>query len=69
MVLVTESEVCLMIEEAENKGLVDSGCSKTVTGRKWLEKYISDLSESEQAKVQYEPSSRRYKFGGGEERP
>ena len=69
LVLVAESEICLMIAEAENKGLVDSGCSKTVTGKRWLEKYLADLPKSEQEKVQYGNSTRIYKFGGGEERP
>ena len=36
-----------LLVESLGKGLLDSGCTKTVTGELWLQEYLTTLSESE----------------------
>ena len=68
LVAEEETEICFMIQEARNKGLIDCGCSKTVAGRDWLKTYISQLSDVDKQRITYSDSSRIYKFGGGEQK-
>lgn len=52
--------------EAANCAVLDSACSHTVCGRKWLDYYLSSLSEELRVKVKMFPSNREFRFGGGE---
>ena len=73
-----QEEICLLTESMEAltlasqiedlRALLDCACPSTVCGLAWLKKMISELSEEQKKKVQIEPSSRVYKFGGGERR-
>ena len=67
MVINTEIELCLLVEEAGERGVLDSACSKTVAGRSFVKNYISKLPESMQNAVnEGMPSKTVYQFGGGE---
>ena len=44
---------------------LDSACSSTVCGEKWLSCYIDTLDESDKDKVKKSFSQNNYKFGGG----
>ena len=59
-------DVSLLLFEAVNKGVLDCGCSSTVTGERWMESYLGTLSDAELATVTYGKSGKHFKFGGGE---
>ena len=44
---------------------LDSACSSTVCGEKWLSCYIDTLDESDKDKVKQHFSQNNFKFGGG----
>ena len=54
-----------LLYEALRKGVLDSGCSKTVSGELWYAEFISMLSTEEQKKVIEKPSSAVFRFGDG----
>ena len=71
MVLVSqqEDELCYLVEEAGTRGVIDTGCSKSVSGMGWVEKYTKTISPNFAQELQLKPSSKVYEFGGGERRP
>ena len=70
LVLVThdDEEMCLLVEDAGCRGVLDSACSKTVTGLKWIDKYTTSVSSNFADCLEVSPSSKVYQFGGGEKR-
>ena len=58
-----------LILESLGKGVLDSGCSKTVAGMLWLKEFINTLSASEIDKVKESPSKSTFRFGDGIEAP
>ena len=54
-----------LLSETWNCALLDSGASKTVAGRMWLDNFIEGLPEKEKEKVKFSPSKSSYKFGDG----
>ena len=63
-----ENELCFLVEEAGTRGVIDTGCSKSVSGLGWVEKYTKSISPDFAEKLQLAPSSKVYAFGGGERR-
>ena len=61
----SEQDMTVFISEAYNCAVLDSACSSTVCGEKWLETFLETLSEGERRAVQRHSSSRIFKFGGG----
>ena len=58
-----------MVEECGMKGVIDSACSKTVAGNRYITAYIKLLPAHEQSLVENgKPSKTIYQFGGGERR-
>ena len=55
----------VLIREAFNCAVLDSACSSTVCGEKWLETFLATLSDDERQKVQRHDSNRVFKSGGG----
>lgn len=53
-------------EEARKCAVLDSACSSTVCGAKWMDDYLQSLKHDERDKVVSYPSSKTFKFGGGE---
>ena len=70
MIAKTKEELCLLVEEAGVKGVIDSACSKTVAGNDFITKYIDSLPENTRSSVNHdgEPSTTVFQFGGGERR-
>ena len=46
--------------------ILDSGCSKTVCGKKWLSVYLDTLSVMDRKSVKRNESSNQFRFGGGQ---
>ena len=61
-----KQEMCLLTYEARNAAVLDSACTSTVAGTVWVDCFIDSLSDEEKSKVIRRPSSKRFKFGGGE---
>ena len=70
LVLVShdENELCLLIEEAGCRGVLDSGCSRSVAGLAWIRNYTELVSPTYSDELKLLPSSKIYQFGGGEKR-
>lgn len=62
----TKNDMCLLTYESRNSAVLDSGCSSTVAGKKWINCYIDSLSEPDKMKITHSPGSKNFKFGGGE---
>ena len=56
-----------LLVESLGKGLLDSGCTKTVTGEQWLEEYCSTLCDADKMKVVEKSSKSLFRFGYGVE--
>ena len=54
-----------LLVESLGKGLLDSGCTKTVTGELWLQEYLTTLSESEIRGIREKQSKSVFRFGDG----
>ena len=46
-----------LVMEALGKGVLDCGCTRTVTGEFWMQEFLSTLSADDAALVEEEPSS------------
>ena len=70
LVLVSQGEdkLCLLVEEAERKGVLDSGCSKSVAGTQWIGQYTQAIAPDFAKEIKLIPSIEVYQFGGGEKR-
>ena len=69
MLVDTEEQLCFMVREAGKKGVIDSACSRTVSGSDYINNFISHLPPYEQSLVKNgSPSKTIYQFGGGERR-
>ena len=60
--------MCLLVEEAGLRGVLDCGCSKSVAGLKWIGKYSKAIYADFSDQHELTPSSEVYQFGGGEKR-
>ena len=58
------ADLNLLSKESYFSGVLDSGCSSTVCGKKWLEVYLDRLPEQQRASVVKQPSSKVFQFGG-----
>ena len=63
-----QQELCLMINESENRAILDSACTSTVTGITWFENYVKNLSWEMKVKVIGRKSDKVFKFGDGEKK-
>ena len=68
MVTDNEQELCCLVEEAGCRGVLDTGCSKSVAGISWIDQYTSIISPDFADSLNITPSKRIYQFGGGERR-
>ena len=58
-----EDKQVLMTETA-HAAVLDSACTRTVTGRAWKETYLASLSSDEKRHVRIWASDTKFKFGG-----
>ena len=68
MVTEREEQLCLLVDDAKERGVIDSACSKTVAGVKWVENYLKKLKGDDKKKVEREEGEAQFQFGGGEMR-
>ena len=69
VLVVQESvEELALVTTDEKEALVDCACPNTVSGKKWIEEFCSDLDADDKLKVSISESGKIYKFGGGEKR-
>ena len=54
-----------LLRETIDKCILDSGCTKTVCGEKWLLNYLETLSHNDREKVKYKYSNNSFRFGVG----
>ena len=63
---VVEDKLDVLLRETMGYALLDTGCSKTVCGKMWLDWFLDTLSDEERNKVSYYESFAVYKFGNGD---
>ena len=54
-----------LVIESLGKGVLDSGCSKTVAGQTWINEFIGTLPEKDRMEVKESPSVSAFRFGDG----
>ena len=60
----SQSDLQTLSQESYYSGVLDSGCSSTVCGEKWLNVYLDRLSEDQRQSVTIKPSDKVFQFGG-----
>ena len=58
-----------LLKETLDKCILDSGCTKTVCGEKWLVNYLETLSHRDKEKVSYTSDASSFRFGVGKAYP
>ena len=53
--------------ESFGMALLDSGCTRTVTGKSWLNAYIESLPDNDKQSVKYSEDKSKFRFGDGKE--
>ena len=54
-----------LLSESYGSVILDTGCSKTVCGERWLNAYVHSLSEYEKSIITEEPTNSTFTFGDG----
>ena len=54
-----------LVSESKGYAILDSGCSTTVCGQKWLDDFIDTLSDEERSQITIQPSAQTFTFGDG----
>ena len=65
VILFTENDgrLALLVRESWDSMVLDSACTKTVCGQKWLNEYMSALDPSIRDSIKEEKSDSNFKFG------
>ena len=66
---VQDQYMSTFLSETFNSAILDSGCSKTVCGRVWYEKYCDSISEKDVQSIEEIKGTSKFKFGNGESFP
>ena len=64
---IPDNKQLRLVMEALGFGLLDCGCTKTVSGEFWIKEYLNNLPEEDKKNVQEERSDSRFRFGDGHE--
>ena len=64
-----EQELVTMVEEAGSRGVLDTGCSRSVAGFMWVHNYAKLISSTFAKTLKVHASTKVYHFGSGEKRP
>ena len=59
-----EAYASALAGETVQGGILDSGCTRTVCGRKWYEEYVNNLAAEDRRRVKEYESHVPYQFGG-----
>ena len=54
-----------LVNESNGYAILDSGCSTTVCGEKWLSLFVETLSEEDRLKIDIDTSAQTFTFGDG----
>ena len=65
--LLTATPQGTLLSETFGKMLLDSGCSKTVAGKIWLDEITETMSQSDKEAIVEKPSMSMFRFGDGVE--
>ena len=65
IVLMTNNEFEILINEMETNAIIDTACTKTVSGEKWCFNYMNCLDDTEINLIEIKPSRKVFKFGNG----
>lgn len=60
-----ENKLNKLVEEAKCCAVLDSGCSTTVCGAKWLDEFLNGFSDVERGSIVEEESKATFTFGDG----
>ena len=61
-----QDEIQRLGNESRNCAVLDTACTSTVCGDKWLQCFLDTLTEEQLQKVEEFPGRKLFKFGGGE---
>ncbi len=61
----TMSETEIFMVESLGSAVIDTACTRTVCGEKWLSDYVNGLTQSQLSKIKETQSARPFKFGDG----
>jgi transposase InsO family protein len=61
-----KDQVRILGDESRNCAVLDTACTSTVCGRKWLQCFLGTLTDQERSSMQRSPGRKIFKFGGGE---
>ena len=61
-----QTEIQRLGHESRNCAVLDTACTSTVCGDRWLQCYLDTLSEEQLKKIREFPGEKLFKFGGGE---
>ena len=53
----------VFVAEAQDSAVLDTACTKTVCGRKWLESFIDSATKEAYSSILFLPSKRLFRFG------
>ena len=65
--LKTETLRGSLLKETFGKGLLDTGCSKTVSGKVWMDEFVQTLSRQDAVNIKENTSKSIFRFGDGVE--
>ena len=65
IVLMTNNEYEILINEMETNAIIDTACTKTVSGEKWFFNYMNCLDDTAINLIEIKPSRKVFKFGDG----
>ncbi|CAL4065493.1 unnamed protein product, partial [Meganyctiphanes norvegica] len=60
-----EPEMTTLVRESLGMAVLDSACTRTVTGETWLSVYLDILSDSDRASVKWSKVDTKFRFGDG----
>ena len=64
-IILMTNEYEILINEMEVNAVIDTACTKTVSGENWFQNYLKCLDDTALNKVRVIPSEKTFKFGDG----
>jgi len=65
----SKNELVLLARDAWDSVILDSACSSTVCGEKWMEEFLIGMYDNSRKQVMEYKSEKIFYFGGGESLP
>ena len=65
-IILMTNEYEILINEMEVNAVIDTACTKTVSGENWFQNYLKCLDDTALNKVKVIPSEKTFKFGDGQ---